>query len=74
MASSNLHIEDLDDKVPEAVRMAVREAYLHHFQEGRVLIISKDGQLLQRQLGKDDVVLKSLPPRRKVMLVKKPAS
>ena len=66
--------EERDEKLPEAVKVALREAYFHHYREGREMIISKDGQLVKRQIGKADVVLRQLPPHRKVTIAKKSAT
>lgn len=66
MALDHETVEDLDLMVSEYAQIAVEEAYLRHFQAGRTIILSKDGQLIRRQLGTEDVILKKLLPRRKV--------
>ena len=66
MAGQDKLVEDLGISVVKYARLAVEEAYQRHYQAGRVIVLSKNGQLIQRQLGYADVVLKNLPPRRKV--------
>lgn len=58
--------DEREASVTEFAKIAVEEAYSRHYQAGRVIVLSKNGDLIRRQLGLADVVLKKLPPRRRV--------